>query len=191
MVLMLLLTACSSDKGETAEKATANALNAIKSFDKDGINKYLNYNEIVNNNEDDESAVNQAKKILSGMEYKIISSEEKGDTAIVKVDITNSDMGKAMKEMIGNLFGLAMEESFKPDSEKMTAEQMEQKSFELFDEAISKYKNEKVTSTVDIELNKVDGKWKIAMDVEFHDAMMGGLLKATEDMNNSFNPSEE
>ncbi len=191
MVLMLLLTACNS-KGETAEKATANALKAIKAFDKEAIGEYLDYNELVDSENEDESqelAEKQAKKILGGLEYKIISSEENKDKAVVKVEITNTNIGKVIKDMMGDLFSLAMSEAFKSDSEKMTDEQMEQKSIELFDEALSKNKDEKITSTVDIKLNKVEGKWKIDMDSDLQNAIMGDLLKATEEMKDSFTPN--
>ncbi len=191
MVLMLLLTACNS-KGETAEKATANALKAIKAFDKEAISEYLNYDELVDSENEEESqglAEKQAKKILGGLEYKIISSEENKDNAIVKVEITNTNIGKVIKDMMGNLFSLAMSEAFKSDSEKMTDEQMEQKSIEFFDEALSKNKDEKITSTVDVKLNKIDGKWKIDMDSDLQNAIMGDLLKATEEMKDSFTPN--
>lgn len=188
---MLLLTACNS-KGETAQKAAANALKAIKAFDKEAISEYLNYNELIDNENEDESqglAEKQAEKILGGLEYKIISSEEDKDKAVVKVELTNTNIGKVIKEMMANLFSLAMSEAFKADSEKMTDEQMEQKSIEFFDEALSKNKDEKVTSTVDIKLNKVDGKWKIDMDSDLQNAIMGDLIKATEEMKNSFDPN--
>lgn len=191
IVLMFLLTACNSEQ-QTAEKATANALNAIKAADKEAISKYLNYDELINNENEDESqglAEKQAKKILGGLEYKIISSEENKDTAVVKVEITNVNIGKVIKEMMGNLFSLAMSEAFKADSEKMTDEQMEQKSIEFFDEALSKYKDEKITNTVEIKLNKVDSKWKIDMDSTLQNAIMGDLLKATEEMKDSFTPN--
>jgi len=191
MVLMLLLTACNS-KGETAEKATANALKAIKAFDKEAISEYLNYDELVDSENEEESqglAEKQAKKILGGLEYKIISSEENKDKAVVKVEITNTNIGKVIKDMMGNLFSLAMSEAFKSDSEKMTDEQMEQKSIEFFDEALSKNKDEKITSTVDVKLNKIDGKWKIDMDSDLQNAIMGDLLKATEEMKDSFTPN--
>ena len=191
MVLMLLLTACNS-KGETAEKATLNALKAIKAFDKDSINKYLNYDELVDAENEDESqglAEKQAKKILGGLEYKIISSKEDKDTAIVKVEITNVNMGKVIKDMMGNLFTLAMNEAFKAESEKMTDAQMEQKSIKFFDEALSKNKDEKLTNVIDIKLNKVDGKWKIDMGSDLQNAIMGDLLKSTEEMKDSFAPN--
>ncbi len=193
MVLMLLLTACSistSSNTETAEQAVSNALNAFKTLDKETISKYLDYDELIDNEVEEneqELADEQIKKMLSKLEYMIVSSEENEDTATVKTEITNINMEKVIREMLGNMFTLAMGEAFKDESIKLTDEEMEQKTYELFDQAIEKYKDEKVTNVIDIKLNKVDGRWKIGIDESMQNAVMGNLLKATNDINNSFN----
>lgn len=192
MVLMLLLTACTtstSSNAETAEQAVSNVLNAVKELDKETINKYLDYDKLINNDVDQseqELADEQIKKMLTRLEYKIISSEENGDIATVKAEITNINMEKVIKDMFGNMFTLAMAEAFKDESMQLTDEEMEQKTYELFDEAIEKYKDEKVTNSADIKLNKIDGQWKIGIDENMQNAIMGNLLKATNDINDSF-----
>ncbi len=196
-VLTLLITACSNNNkattaktAETAEQVVTNVLNAVKKLDKETLNKYLDYDELINNEveqSEQELADEQIKKMLIGLEYKIISSEENGDTATVKAEITNINMEKVIKDMFGNIFTLAMEEAFKDESLQLTDEEMEQKTYELFDEAIEKYKDEKVTNATDIKLNKVDGEWKISIDESMQNAIMGNLLKATNDIGNSFN----
>lgn len=200
LVLTLLLTACNSENtvggitGETSEQAVKNMLEGVKTLDKEKISKYLDYDELIDNKvEEDEQelADEQIKKMLNKLEYNIISVDENGETSVVKAEITNIDMERVIKEMFGNMLTLAMGEAFKDDSLKLTDEEMEQKTYEYFDNAIEKHKDEKVTNSVDIKLNKINGQWKIDIDENMKNAITGNLSKATEDINNSFKSQSE
>ena len=231
MVIMLLLAGCNNgttdvnstnSEGETPEQAVENVFNAVKSADRETANKYFDYDglyksldaegkEVELDPEDQKSAEEQSKKVLSEMEYKIISSEETEDedTATVKTEITNIDMGKVMKDLVGNVMIMSMQEANKEESDRLSDEEtakvkkvMEmpvpqlqeilasvfKKTDEMFDETLEKYKDEKVTNTVDIKLNKVSGQWKVVVDDDVKNAVMGGLMKATQEMIDSFKP---
>ena len=210
MVIMLLLAGCNNgttdvnstnSEGETPEQAVENVFNAVKSADRETANKYFDYDglyksldaegkEVELDPEDQKSAEEQSKKVLSEMEYKIISSEETEDedTATVKTEITNIDMGKVMKDLVGNVMIMSMQEANKEESDRLSDEEMVKKTDEMFDETLEKYKDEKVTNTVDIKLNKVSGQWKVVVDDDVKNAVMGGLMKATQEMIDSFKP---
>lgn len=211
MVMMLLLAGCNTGttdvnstgtkEEETPEQAVENVFKAVKSADRETANKYFDYdglyksrdadgNEVELDPEDQKAVEEESKKILSEMEYKIISSEETEDedTATVKTEITNIDMGKVMKDLVGNVMILSMQEANKEESARLSDEEMVKKTDEMFDEALEKYKDEKVTNTVDIKLNKVNGQWKVVVDDDVKNAVMGDLIKATQEMLDSFKP---
>jgi len=43
-------------------------------------------------------------------------------------------------------------------------------------------KTVKTTSTVEIEMRKVDGKWKVVMDKELLNGLFGGLVEAMDEL---------
>lgn len=187
LVLMLLLSvAC--NKGETAEQATINALNAVRTLDKDTLSKYLNYNDLVKTNEDsnDQESEEQVKKIFENLEYKIVSSEEKDTEAIVKVDITNIDMEKVMGEAMKNALAEAFSQAFSSIGEQKSEEENEDMFSEQFNQALENNKGSKVINTVDIKLTKVDGHWKINMDSDLQNALMGNLLGVANQLKEAF-----
>ncbi len=178
LVFMLLLNvACS--KGETAEQATINALNAVKTLDKDILNKYMNYNDLVETSEDsnDQESEEHVKKIFENLEYEIISSEEKENEAVVNVEITNIDMEKVMGETMKSALAEAFSQAFSSIGEQQSDEENEDMFNEYFNNAIENNKDFKAINTVDIKLTKVDGQWKINMDSDLQNALMGNLLK--------------
>lgn len=187
LVFMLSFNmACS--KGETAEQATTNALSAIKTLDKESLSKYMDYNDLVELDEDGkgEEAEEQAKKIFENLDYKIVSSDEKENEAVVKAEITNVDMEKVMGEVIKNAFAEAFSQAFTSSEEQQGDEGSEQIINEYFNEAIEKNKDTKVINTVDIKLTKVDGQWKINMDDDLQNALMGNMLRIATQLKNVF-----
>ncbi len=191
LVLMLSFNvACS--KGETAEQATANALSAIKTLDKESLSKYMDYNDLVESNEDGngekaEEADEQLKKIFENLDYKIVSTDEKENEAVVKAEITNVDMEKVMGEVIKNAFAEAFSQAFTSSEEQQSDNESEQVINEYFSQAIEENKDSKVVNTVDIKLTKVDGQWKINMNDELQNALMGNMLRIANQLKNVFN----
>lgn len=113
IVLAISVTACNS--GESPEQAVSNALQAVKQMDKESLSKYLDPNELIEEDNDNEGVDSfdeeQISVIFEALEYNIISSKEDGDTAVVNVDITNIDManvfGQLMQEAISYAFSSA------------------------------------------------------------------------------------
>lgn len=189
IIIMILITACTS-KEETAEQVVSNMLNEVKIINKENINKYFDYEKLTENSNDlidnPELIDEQIKKILKELEYKIVSSEEGMDAAIVKTEITNINMDKIFREIVGNMLNLAMAESFKSESERMTETEIEQKMLGIYDEFLEKHKDEKITNIIDIKLNKINNQWKIEIDESLQNAITGNLIKTIIEINSSF-----
>lgn len=187
IVLMLSLTACGG--GESAEKATINTIEAIKTVDKETLSKYMDYNELVNINDadneedsqDNEDGTEYIGNIFKNMKYKITSSKENGDTAVVSVEITNVDMSNVFTLYIQEAMSLALSQAF--SEEGQTDEDMDAQMTQLLIDTIEENKATTVTNNVDINLTKVDKQWKVNVDENLQNALMGNLLTVA----NAFN----
>lgn len=176
MVLMVSLTACG---GESAEKAAINTIEAVKTYNKDALSKYLDYDKLVDINESGNESTDKEgeayiKNIFKNMEYKITSSVEDGDTAVVSAEITNIDMNNVFTLYIQEAMGIAMSQAF--SEEAQSEEDMKTQMNQLLVKIIDENKDTTVTNNVDISLTKVDKQWKVEIDEELQNALMGNLL---------------
>ncbi|MDD4564768.1 MAG: DUF4878 domain-containing protein [Eubacteriales bacterium] len=187
VIILAFVTGCGGG-GETAEQAVKNALDAIKAADVEKASKYVDYEKILNSDEEaadtesDAQSEEMAKMVLKNLQYKILESSEEKDTATVKVEITNLDMGNVMAGFVSQLFPLAFS--------GLSEEQMETKSMEIFTDLVST-ETKTVTKAVDISLSKKEDGWKIETSDEFADAILGGMITYSENMNNSFGGSDK
>jgi len=182
--LAFAFTGCS---GESPEQAVTNAIEAIKEMDQEELSKYIEYDELINTDDSTEMTEQeeeQAKSIFKNLEYEIKSSTEDGNTAVVNAEITNIDMGIVFSEMFMEMFSRAFEDAF--SSDPMTEEESDEMMQELMTELMEKHKDNTVTNTVAIKLNKVDNQWKIDLDDEFQNALMGNLFNVVESMGEAF-----
>lgn len=112
-------------------------------------------NKLFGDNEDDHGK-ELIKSIVSKFSYKVISSSEQGDSATVKVQITNRDLSGVLKQLItagvkGNVDESTLVELInKTDKTKQ------------FD--------------VDIKLKYQDDQWKIDMTQDLLNAIAGGFV---------------
>ncbi|MHC1724213.1 MAG: DUF5105 domain-containing protein [Aminipila sp.] len=181
-LVLTLITGLVGCGGESPEKAVENALNAVKNMNKELASKYLDYDELMSKGEFSEDTTTEdnadseaiMKLILKNLEYKVISSNIDGESAIVETEITNVDMSKIMADFISEMFGGAFS--------GVSEEQVNDKCLELFTNLINKPDNKMVTNTVKIKLLKDDTNWKIDMSDELADAILGGMISASKDM---------
>ena len=110
--------------------------------------------------------------------FEILSSTEEGDTATVKVSITNVDMANAMSQAISEMISLAFA--------GLSEEELEQKSTEAMISAIANNKDTTYTKEVDISLVKGENNWLIVPDNDLADAITGGLVSYAENINEAF-----
>lgn len=183
-LLIFGVVGCSSN--ETPEEVVANGINAVKNLDLIKMQKYFDSEDITKEEdifgEDFEGQdMDMFKLLIENIEYEIISSEIDGDEAIVETKLTNLDMASIMQEYIAQAFILALG-SFGEDVDETDEAEMEAEMEQIFIDLLSREDNKTVTSTVDIELNKTDGKWKIQLDSFFLDGIFGGLMSAFDDI---------
>ena len=184
IILVIGMTGCS---GETPEQAVTNAIEAIKKMDQEELSRYIEYDDLVNTDDSTElteQEEEQAKSIFKNLEYEIKTSDEDGDTAVVNANITNIDMGVVFSEMFMEMFSRAFEDAF--SSDPMTEEETDEMMLNLMAELMEKHRDTTVTNNVSIKLNKVDNQWKIEMDDELQNALMGNLFNVVESMNEAF-----
>lgn len=147
---------------ESPRKVLENTLNELKvgAYDQNMLSGLL---------EGEDDFNKEAQKLLfEKLEWKIIEVKEEGDTATAQVEITNKDF----KTIIGNYMQKALKAAFSGQNvneAEMTNYLME----ELRNEEI-----QTVTNNQSIVLQKQDGKWKVAEEENFVNAVLPGLYEA-------------
>ena len=122
--------------------------------------------------------IEMLRLVFQNLSYKIISSDEKGDEATVEAEITNTDMGSVMQELIQRLIVLAFS--------GIDESEIDAKMMEIMNQEVNKDEIETVTNTVTMNLKKTDGKWKISTDDALADALTGGMMTFAERMGSAF-----
>lgn len=117
------------------------------------------------------------------MSYTIIESTEEKESATVKAEITNIDMKNVMGEFIKEAFSFAFANAF---SNVLSDEEMEQKISEMMLTSLENNKEKNVTNTVDIQLKKVDGAWKIDLNEDLQNAITGDLMLVANSFEDGF-----
>lgn len=190
LLLSLVLVACGNR--ETPEQAVTNAFNALKNSDMETAQKYFSDSDLLINDSESDGLFNdeeEYKLLLNNFSFNIISSSEDGDTATVQAEITNIDMASVLLEYFDQIFTVAYENALAGDQAK-SDEEMDAIAEQLFYDLLTSEDNEKVTSTIDINLTRQDNSWKIESDDELNDAVLGGLFSALEDLMNGLSASE-
>lgn len=192
--LLLILTIAFSLAGcgeiQKAETTINQTFKALKELDFETASNYINVDEMMesDNSTDIDSDV-FAQNLFGKLEYKIISSEKiDNNTVTVKTEITAVDMKPVLTEYIQKALQYAFANAFADPqpSEEETNKKMEG----IFIECISKEELVMVKTEVDIKVIKIDKKWKIESSDELFNALLGGLVKAAEELSNSFNDIE-
>ncbi len=151
---------------ETVDKA----FDAMIKLDADTFKKYL-YNDGKGNQEKDrtgrEDDDKEGRKIiaslLSKFSYKVISSSEQGDSATVKVQITNRDLSGTLKQLIAAGVKEKVDDSTLVDLINKTDKTKQ------FD--------------VDIKLKYQDDQWKIDMTQDLLNAIAGDFVPGLDFLN--------
>lgn len=181
-LLMFLLVSCAGIS-ETPEQAVANALTAVKDLDKETIQNYFNYGDLIEEDSPDGEMLNDDRVLILMFEkfsFKVLSSEEDEDSAIVKTEITNIDMKLIMAEYLKEAFTHALESIFSVDDDDFDDE-ME----EIFINLLEREDNKMLTSTIDINLIKAEDSWKIDMNKTLQNAILGGFVSIISDLDDA------
>lgn len=182
VLLLFAVTSCSSK--ETPKEVVDNGLTAIKNLDLIKMQEYFDSEDIFE--EDDifgdgfeDQNIENVELLVKNLEYEIIGSNIDDDEALVETKITNIDMSIVMKEYITQAFILAMSNIGEEEVDEVA---LQKEMEELFTDLLMEEDIEMITIDVDIQLNEVDGNWKIDLNEELINALFGGFMDAVEQL---------
>lgn len=165
------------------ERTVTNMLQKLKEGKLDEVKEYVDYKSLVNipalgvesseNGELTKEEQEQQKWFYHSLAWKVISVENKGDTATAEVQITN----KNYKTVIQNYAQKVLQKAFK--GETTSEEEMNEY---LIDE-LKRDDIEQVTSTQTISIEKQEGKWKVKVDENLREAIFPKLSGAINSLN--------
>ena len=143
---------------QTPEDSINNAFQAIKSYDVDNANKYIDYNQLIYSL--DEMLVQGknegvCKELFKDLEWKVENTEVNNDKATAIVEVKNKDFIKVMTNWMKKIIG-----------EKAKVNQITiDVSLQKLENALSET-GEVTTVMKKINLTKEDDTWKIIVDEE-------------------------
>ena len=164
----------------TPEKTVDGMLNSLKNADFESVNKYVNYDEIVNNAEMLQNLeMNQETQSLlfDKLTWKFLNISKEENTASVEVEITNKDFNQIISAYTQEALKIAF------SGESFTQEEQINK----LKEQLKNEENTTRTVTTTIQLVKQDGKWKVQPDENLINALLPGLQEAVNYLNSILN----
>ena len=173
VILILLVVVCAA-KIKSSKPATA-LNNLVKELNNGNFKKAGEY--CADNTMDlfgvDENIedLEMVKLYYKNIDIKINKVTKSKDTAVINVEISNKDLGKILNNYMNKAKELALENLNK----KVTTKDMENQLLQYFKSQFEAEGIENVTTTVDVVLNKVDGKWKVVVDSNLRNAFLPGL----------------
>ena len=182
---------CGINKKSPDEVVTI-TLDALKEGDYLKASKYINLEEAMDaagemeieelqgfNSEDMKEEIEEmATELFKRLEYNILSVKEDKASAVVQAEITNIDMSEVVGEVFLQMFALAFS--------GLDEEEMNKKVLEAFTDSISQEERSLASNTVDIELTKEEGNWKINVTDTLLDGVFGGIITTLERMQETF-----
>lgn len=178
IVLLVVVVICAT--ANNPRKSTEEMFKALKEGNFDKVNEYTDYNEIMGEDtlsDETEEDKEMQKLFYNGLEWKILKSTENGNTATVEVEVTNKNFKTIMTNYVQQVFKMAFsgQEINNDEIEKYLIEELKKEDVE------------KSTSTQVINLNKVDGKWKVNVDENLRNAVLPGLLETMNSLGGIMN----
>lgn len=189
VMLSILFSLSACNKRETPEAAMEKAMQAILEMDEATMAYYFNNTDTIMNLENtgdtlDETESEYFQLFMKHFRYEIISTEEKDDTAVVTIEITNADMGSVLASILQQAFSELLSYAFLPEEQQLSDEEMDALYLQYFTNALNAEDLATVTNTVSVHMNYVEDHWKIEASEEFGDALLGGLVSSTKDLFN-------
>lgn len=168
---------------KAAQEAFENLVNAIKSVDMEAAGKYVDTGSLTDVSVDGlEGGDAVIEAVFSKLESEIVGTAYNPDgTVTVIANLTTIDL----TGVLGQCTVLVMNEL---SSGKITDEQLDARTEEIFREEMMKEGLPTVTNQVSTTVKKADDGWKVEMNDTFQNAISGGFLgsimKAKQSMNN-------
>ena len=180
LIIVLVIVTALILLPNTPEKTVDGMLNSLKNGDFDSINKYVNYEEILNKSEileNTETDQEMQTLLFDRLSWKVLNIAKENDTASIEVEITNKDFDKIVSNYTQEALKIAFSgESFTEEDQKNKLKEQLQ--------------NEEIgtkTVTTTMNLNEQDGTWKVQVDDNLIDALLPGLQDAINSLNSIIN----
>lgn len=205
LIALFCLTACSNSaipKQQSPEETIQTAFSALKEQDFDTFNTYSNNKNNITYRLFNELSHKRSKKIhqqfaellLNDFSWKIHSVQINGDTAIVKMTLSNKDFSESIGNYIIDLIKQINEEQ---SHGKNLAKSITQtvKQAQQSPEALLQYLeqcDESFSTDLDVHLKKTNSCWKIQLDDPLCNVITGNLGSndLDEDIQNRISAAE-
>ncbi len=175
-VLMSSMSACSEQSYPKPEETIKGFFDALSKSDLKSAESYTASGSATGQFDfADPEEEKLSKLMLSKTSYELISSEENGDEATVKIKITSLDMATIFETMMTDLIALMTEAAI--NGEEITDEKSLEMTMQYLDESISKPDAPVLKNELTVTLNKDKGKktWVIVDDDTFMNGIVGNL----------------
>ena len=186
MLMILSLSACAGKM--TARDAVDDAMTSLIACDQKAIEGYFGENPLFDEKIRISDEIDVAQPIMDAMckqlTYQITSVEEDGNTATATILVASKDMIGVLSQFINFIFTreadtLAMDEADRPSKEEQNQEAIE-KYISLLDETENRASH---SATFTMQKGTF-GKWTINVNDELLDAVSGGLITLTNNLDN-------
>lgn len=127
-----------------------------------------------------ENDIEMVKLFFKNLQYNVKDTTKEKDTAVVTLEISN----KNLQTIITMYATKATEIALSKLSENPNATQadMETELLDYFKTLFDSEEVETVTTTVEVNLNKVDKEWKVVVNEALRDAMLPGMSEFTQNV---------
>ena len=180
VLIVLIIVSALLILPNTPEKTIDGMLNCLKNGDFEGVNKYVNYEEIAKDAstfEDMKDDKELASLMFDKLSWKVNKVTKEKDKATVEVEITNKDFKKVITNYTQEALKIAFSgQTFSDEEQNNTLKE------ELKDESVG---TKTVTAT--LNLNKENGKWKVQTEDTLISALLPGLEEAINSLNSIIN----
>jgi len=161
------------EKDARPEELVRGMLEAVKTGDRDAIQKYIDYDALFSS--PDGHADNwHYRHVLQSMKYQVLSSDVEDDSASVWVKITNIDMGVVLPEFFNGAMRLEYDNAL--SDEPVSAAELESEYRSLFKGLVETNKNGVIERLADVTVKKTGDEWKIIPQKDLSNALLGGYL---------------
>ena len=177
-IILLLIIALIYLAMKTPERALTSMLKDLKSGDIEGVNQYVNFEEIslksaLDMTESEEFS-EKDKAFYESLEWDVKSVKKENDTATIEIEATNKDYETIFKNYIQSMFQKFI------NNENVSGDE----ELQLLLDELNKDTIGTRTVTENVTLTKVDGKWKITVDDNLMQVIYPGLEEGINSISN-------
>ncbi len=175
LITSLSLIACSPKPNDTMDSF-------LQNFKKQDFKTAMTFVKGNDSSEALEFENEEEKKIVEGvlskLEYEILSTEVKGDTATAKVKITSCNLPKILSTTLAELMPTLFASAF--SQENVDDAKVEAMMMENLLNAINDPKAPTTVAEINVELVKENNNWLIVPSEDLLNALTGNLSKMSE-----------